>query len=113
MEHTASSFIFHLIVLVLIVGRRNTMKMDRLWINSFREKLDQHYAWPSLYTFKFIVPTGKEHEVKNLFPRHETSDRLSKQGNYTSITVQMMMPSGDAVIEIYEKAAEIEGILAL
>ena len=87
--------------------------MDSSWANSFREKLDQHYAWPSLYLFKFIVPTGKEQEVKSLFPRHETSDKLSKNGNYTSITVQMMMPSTDAVIEVYEKASKIEGIVAL
>ncbi len=87
--------------------------MDKNWLNSFREKLDKHYAWPSVYIFKFIVPTGKEQEVKNLFPRHETTDKLSKQGNYTSITVQMMMPSGDAVIEVYEKASTIEGIVAL
>jgi uncharacterized protein len=89
------------------------MQMDKMWIHSFREKLDQHYAWPSLYLFKFIVPTGKEQEVKNLFPRHETTDKLSKQGNYTSITVQMMMPSSESVIEVYEKAAQIEGIVAL
>jgi uncharacterized protein len=87
--------------------------MDSTWMNSFREKLDQHYAWPSLYLFKFIVPTGREQEVKNLFPRHETSEKLSKQGKYISITVQLMMPSTDAVIEVYEKAAKIEGILAL
>ena len=87
--------------------------MDSSWVNSFLEKLDHHYAWPSLYLFKFIVPTGKEQEVKSLFPRHETSDKLSKNGNYTSITVQMMMPSTDAVIEVYEKASKIEGIVAL
>jgi putative lipoic acid-binding regulatory protein len=87
--------------------------MDKTWMNSFREKLDQHYAWPSLYLFKFIVPTGREQEVKKLFPRHETSNKLSKQGNYVSITVQMMMPSSEAVIEVYEKASRIEGIVAL
>jgi putative lipoic acid-binding regulatory protein len=80
---------------------------------SFREKLDQHYAWPSLYIFKFIVPTGREVEVKKLFPNHETTEKLSKQGNYTSITVQMMMPSSDSVLEIYEQASLIEGLIAL
>jgi uncharacterized protein len=87
--------------------------MDTQWINSFREKLDKHYAWPSLYLFKFIVPTAREQEVRDLFPRHEATGKLSKQGNYTSITVQMMMPSSEAVIEVYEKAAQIEGIVAL
>lgn len=87
--------------------------MDKAWVNSFREKLDQHYAWPALYLFKFIVPTGREQQVKDLFPRHETSEKLSKNGNYTSVTIQVMMPSTDAVIEIYERASTIEGIVAL
>jgi putative lipoic acid-binding regulatory protein len=87
--------------------------MDNQWIISFREKLDQHYAWPSLYIFKFIVPTGKEAEVKKLFPMHDTTEKMSSQGKYTSITVQMMMPSSEAVISIYEQAALIEGLIAL
>jgi uncharacterized protein len=87
--------------------------MDKTWINGFREKLDQHYAWPSLYVFKFIVPTGKEDQVKKLFPQHTTTEKLSKQGNYISVTIQMMMPSSDAVIGIYEQASAIEGLIAL
>ena len=87
--------------------------MDQEWIKSFREKLDRHYAWPSLYIFKFIVPTGQENEVKKLFPMHDTSEKQSKQGNYTSITVQMMMPSSEAVISIYEQASAIKGLIAL
>jgi uncharacterized protein len=87
--------------------------MDKQWMTSFREKLDQHYAWPSLYMFKFIVPTGKEMEVKNLFPLHNTTEKQSKQGNYTSITIQMMMPSSDAVIAIYQQASAIDGLIAL
>jgi uncharacterized protein len=87
--------------------------MDKQRIESFREKLDQHYAWPSLYIFKFIVPKGKEEEVKKLFPQHESTEKQSSQGNYCSITVQMMMPSSEAVIQIYEQAASIEGLIAL
>lgn len=87
--------------------------MNKEWISSFREKLDKHYAWPSLYMFKFIVPTGREEEVKKLFPLHTTSEKLSKQGNYTSVTIQMMMPSSEAVISIYQQASSIEGLIAL
>ena len=87
--------------------------MDENWINSFREKLDQHYTWPSLYVFKFIVPAGKEDEVKQLFPFHATFEKSSKQGNYKSVTAEMMMPSGDAVLSIYIQASKIEGIVAL
>jgi uncharacterized protein len=87
--------------------------MDQNWLNNFREKLDQHHVWPSLYIFKFIVPTGKENEVKQLFPNHTVTEKLSTKGNYTSITTQMMMPSSQAVIDIYVRASAIEGIVAL
>jgi uncharacterized protein len=87
--------------------------MNKEWIISFRQKLDQHYAWPSLYMFKFIVPAGKEEQVKKLFPLHTTSEKQSKQGNYISITIQMMMPSSEAVIGIYQQASGIEGLIAL
>jgi len=87
--------------------------MEQDWTNSFREKLDKHYAWPAIYLFKFIVPTGKEEEVKKLFPLHDASEKLSKNGKYTSITLQMMMPSSDSVIDVYVRAAEIEGLIAL
>ena len=87
--------------------------MDAVWLDSFREKLDQHHSWPSLYMFKFIVPKGKEEEVRKLFPLHTTSEKESKSGKYTSLTFQMMMPSGAAVIEVYQKAAAVEGLIAL
>jgi putative lipoic acid-binding regulatory protein len=87
--------------------------MDQQWLDSFRTKLDQHYAWPSLYIFKFIVPAGKENDVKRLFPNHSTSEKPSKNGNYISVTVQMMMPSSDSVIKVYVDASTIEGLIAL
>ena len=87
--------------------------MDPAWFESFREKLDRHHSWPSLYIFKFIVPKGKEDELKKLFPLHTTSEKESKNGNYISLTFQMMMPSSTAVIEVYQKAAIIEGLIAL
>lgn len=87
--------------------------MDQEWMNSFKEKLDQHYAWPSLYVFKFIVPSGQEEAVKKLFPKHTPSEKHSRKGKYTSVTVQMMMPSSEAVIQVYQQASSIEGLIAL
>ena len=89
------------------------MGMDPEWASSFKEKLDEYYAWPDVYIFKFIVPKGKEEQVKELFPKHESIQKPSKNGNYTSITVQAMMPSTDAVVDIYVRAASIEGLVAL
>lgn len=87
--------------------------MDQEWFDNFRVKLEQHYSWPSLYMFKFIVPKGKEEELKNLFPNHTFSEKNSTQGKYISLTMQMMAPSSDAVIEVYQKAAAVEGLIAL
>ena len=87
--------------------------MDQDWLNSFREKLDQHHAWPTLYVFKFIVPAGKENEVVALFPKHEVTLKASKNGNYISVTTQIMMHSGQSVIDVYVNASTIEGLIAL
>jgi putative lipoic acid-binding regulatory protein len=87
--------------------------MNEQGIQNFREKLDQHYTWPALYIYKFIVPKGKEDEVKKLFPNHTVTEKLSKQGSYTSVTAQIMTTSSDEVIEIYIAASNIEGIVAL
>lgn len=88
--------------------------MDIQKIDSFREKLDKHYAWPALYIFKFIVPAQKEEELRQLFPRHVVAtEKRSEKGKYISLTYQMMMPSSDSVIEVYKRASAIEGIVAL
>ena len=79
----------------------------------FREKLESSYAWPSLYMFKFIVPSGKVDEVIALFPKHDVSQKPSKNGNYISVTAEIMAGSTDQVVVIYERAAEIEGLIAL
>lgn len=87
--------------------------MDEGWIKAFAEKLDKFYAWPALYTFKFIVKSGQEDDLRKLFPLHTDTAKSSKNGNYTSVTFQMMMPSAQAVIDVYQKASVIEGIIAL
>jgi putative lipoic acid-binding regulatory protein len=87
--------------------------MDQEWINNFRTKLDEHYSWPSLYIFKFIVPIEQEDELKKLFPLHVSTEKRSTQGKYVSITFNMMMPSSEAVIEVYQRVAAIEGVIAL
>lgn len=87
--------------------------MDQQWLDRFRDQLDRHHAWPSLYMFKFIVPHGKEDSLKELFPNHTVTQKASKHGKYSSLTVQMMLPSSEAVIAIYLAASKIEGIIAL
>lgn len=87
--------------------------LPKLDIEAFKQKLDQQHDWPSLYMFKFIVPTGKENEVFALFPKNDLTTRKSRKGNYTSITAQVMMRSSEDVVNKYKEAHRIEGVLAL
>lgn len=82
-------------------------------LTAFKEQLDAHSGFPSLYMFKFIVPIGKEQEVANLLPNNEVIFKKSKRGNYVSATIKAMMPSSEAIVAIYKKASEIEGIISL
>lgn len=79
----------------------------------FKEKLDQQYSWPSLYTFKFIVPEGQEDKIRALFPGTEIKEKQSSKGNYTSLTASIMAPSSEAIIKIYKQAEEVKGLIAL
>jgi putative lipoic acid-binding regulatory protein len=72
--------------------------------------------WPSIYLFKFIVPNDNEKmaQVSALFDENATiSYHTSSKGNYVSVSVKEVMLTGDSVIEIYEKAIKIEGIISL
>jgi len=82
-------------------------------IPGFRQKLDQQYNWPALYMFKFIVPRGKEQGIKKLFPKNDIQEKLSSKGNYSSLTIQMMLNSSEEVIRIYTAADQVEGVIAL
>jgi uncharacterized protein len=87
--------------------------MTEEWAVSFKQKLDAVYVWPALYIFKFIVPRQRVEDVKMLFPNHFSSEKQSEKGKYTSVTINMMMPSSDAVVDVYQKVKHIEGLIAL
>lgn len=87
--------------------------MSKFTTADFKEKLDDVHQFPALYMFKFIVTEDKLGEVRALFPQNELQLKPSSKGKYTSVTAKVMMPSSDRVIEIYQKASEIEGLIAL
>lgn len=82
-------------------------------IVAFKEQLEAHTVFPTLYMFKFIVPKGKEQEIQNLLPNNEMILKKSTKGNYVSATIKAMMPSSEAIIAVYENASKIEGIISL
>ncbi|MCZ8020544.1 MAG: DUF493 family protein [Cyclobacteriaceae bacterium] len=87
--------------------------MEQQWENSFREKLNGHYTWPTRYPFKFIVPAGQQHEVYNLMPNAVFKENHSANGNYVSVSFESVVTDAEAVIDIYKKASQIKGVVAL
>ena len=83
--------------------------------DELRKKLEKD-SWPTIYMFKFIVPSDN-HKIALIESFFEDTSELNHQpssnGKYTSITARQVMLSADAVIDIYRKAAEIEGIISL
>lgn len=82
-------------------------------IISFKEKLEQQHEFPGQYIFKFIVPSEKVGEVKNLLPPGELSLRRSSNNTYTSLTFQRIVESSDEVIEVYLTVKSVEGVISL
>lgn len=73
--------------------------------------------WPTEYLYKFIVPTDAEKilTVEEAFNGMgaviETTQ--SKTGKYTSISINVVMASADAIIEKYTAVSTIDGIVSL
>ncbi len=91
--------------------------MDEKDLNRIRETLGASQSWPGVYMFKFIVPSDNEKiaKVEALFNAETSEIRRSesKNGKYTSITAKELMLNPDKVLECYQKASEIEGLIAL
>ncbi|EMS32800.1 hypothetical protein C943_00806 [Mariniradius saccharolyticus AK6] len=80
---------------------------------AFKEKLEAQTSFPTLYMFKFIVPSGKENEIGAILPNNKMTLKTSSNGTYVSATIRAMMPSSDAILAVYDKAAEVEGVISL
>lgn len=86
------------------------MKND---LAGFKKFLDENTVWPAIYTFKFIVPEPGLSELTALIGSSGLSLRPSKNGKFIGVTLEMEMPSSDAIITIYQNVAQIEGLISL
>jgi putative lipoic acid-binding regulatory protein len=80
---------------------------------AFKEKLEVQTTFPTLYMFKFIVPNGKELQVAELLPNNKMTLKHSSKGTYVSATIKAMMANSDSILDVYEKASKIEGVISL
>ena len=84
---------------------------------SFREKLMDVEQFPTLYTFKFIIPATEEKKqaIEKLFEHPSTKIQVkdSKTGKYNSLTVETFVNSADEVVDYYKKVSSIEKVIML
>nr|WP_319397421.1 hypothetical protein [uncultured Carboxylicivirga sp.] len=76
----------------------------------------ENKKWPLLYMFKFIVPNkdGMVDHVKEMLPKHGSfSFNHTKSFSHVAITCKASMKSAEAIIEVTEKIASIEGVISL
>lgn len=84
--------------------------------DSLKAKLEEE-KWPEIFLFKFIVPSDNQKIalITGIFDNATANIELrpSKTGKYTSISVKETMKGAEEVIDIYEKADKIDGVIIL
>ena len=75
--------------------------------------LENEYDWPATYRFKFIIPKDKESEIENMFPKERIEYKASKKGNYLSVNFEKLCQNSEDIIQIYEQASTIKGLILL
>ena len=80
---------------------------------SFKKSLDEEYNFPATYNFKFIVATELKNKVIDLLPEAKCSEKKSRNGKYTSVTLTSVMKNSSEILYIYEKASKIDGVISL
>lgn len=92
-------------------------KTDEFYKRLYDELMNTTEKWPAPYLYKFIVPSdgAKVEEVKNAFDNTGAviTTQHSKTGKYTSLSVSLLVPDADTVINYYKAVSHIEGILSL
>ena len=86
--------------------------------NNLKEKLQDTSLWPSEYLYKFIIKSDsvKINTIECIFDNMGAVIKTnpSKNGNYTSVSVNVVMNNPDDVIEKYKEVGnQVEEVISL
>lgn len=99
-----------------IVGQNQNTDQDAFYA-SLKEKLEQTHDFPEDYLYKFIVTNdqSKLTEIYRVFDgtKFTMTNRDSKNGKYTPISINVFVLDADQVIKIYKEVGIIEGVMML
>lgn len=84
---------------------------------SLKEKLENNHDFPEDYLFKFIITSNQEKltEIYRVFDgmKHTIGSRDSKNGKYTSLSINAFVMDAQQVVDIYQKVGKVEGVMML
>lgn len=84
---------------------------------TFKERLVDTEQFPTVYTFKFIVPASEKskYEIEKIFEHPSTKVQIkdSKTGKYNSLTIETFVNTADEVIDYYKKVSTIDKVIML
>ena len=84
---------------------------------SLKDKLEATHDFPEDYLFKFIITNqeSKHTEIYRVFDdiKFTLNTRESKNGKYTSISMNAFVMDADQVIRIYRAVGQIQGVIML
>lgn len=94
----------------------NTRKTEEFY-KKLKLQLEDTSTWPSVYLYKFIVPTDKAKikQIEKIFDNTGAviESKKSKKGTYTSLSVTVNLKNADEVIKKYKEVGEVEGVISL
>ena len=84
---------------------------------SLKEKLEATHDFPEDYLYKFIV-TNEESKLTEIYRafddiKYTITSRDSKNGKYTSISINAFVLDADQVIKIYKEVGLVSGVIML
>ena len=102
--------------MINIVDNQENINPDDFYA-SLKEKLEATHDFPQDYLFKFIITNeeSKQTEIYRVFDnvKYTLSTKDSKNGKYTSLTMNAFVLDADQVISIYKEVGKISGVMML
>ncbi len=108
--------IFNTCHMINIVDDQANVNPDDFYA-SLKEKLEATHDFPEDYLFKFIVTNDelKHTEIYRVFDevKFTLTTKDSKNGKYTSLSINAFVLDADQVIKIYKEVGKISGVMML
>lgn len=82
-----------------------------------KAQLSDTSLWPTTYLFKFIVPTDPKRieQIEQIFDHSGAviNKKPSRNGKYTSVSINVNMKNPDEVVSKYKAVSVVEDIISL